>query len=277
MTRSEGEWPDSSQVPVVSQVRASGATASGCADDPWSAPIRALVLDIDDTLIDTQAAMRAAGAQAAAVALPSLDPPTHQAISDTYYDDHGGHFDAYTRGELAFADQRRLRFEGSLRHLGLRETHASSFGAYEVAYLEAFAQVQRLFEDTSALLAAAREREVAICFLTNSGAEQTAIKLAAVGLDGTGPVVTTDTLGVGKPDPRLFAHACELAGAEPHTSLCVGDTLDTDVRGGLGAGMRVAWVCRTDRPEPRNAGWGTPIDDPRVRIVTTLREVADLL
>lgn len=245
--------------------------------DPWAEPIRALVLDIDDTLIDTQAAMRSAGARAAAVALPSLDAVTHQAISDTYYDDHGGHFDAYTRGELAFADQRRLRFEGSLRHLGLPDEHVSSFGAYEIAYLEAFAQVQQLFDDTSALLGAARERDVSICFLTNSGAEQTSIKLAAVGLDGVGPVVTTDTLGVGKPDPRLFAHACELIGAEPHTALCVGDTLDTDVHGGLGAGMRVAWVCRTDRPEPRNAGWGTPVDDSRVRIVTTLHEVADLL
>ena len=123
----------------------------------------------------------------------------------------------------------------------------------------------------------ARAREVALCFLTNSGAEQTAIKLAAVGLDGAAPIVTTDTLGVGKPDPRLFAHACELVGAEPHTAVCVGDTLDTDVRGALGAGMRVAWLQRTDRPAPRNAGWGTPIHDPRVRIVPTLHAVADLL
>ena len=239
----------------------------------WDAPIRALVLDIDDT----QAAMRAAGARAAAVALPTLDAVTHQAISDTYYDDHGGHFDAYTRGELSFVDQRRLRFEGSLRHLQLPDEHAASFDAYEVAYLEAFAQVQRLFDDVTTLFDTARERDVALCFLTNSGAEQTAIKLAAVGLEDVAPIVTTDTLGVGKPDPRLFAHACELAGAEPHTAVCVGDTLDTDVRGGLGAGMRVAWLCRTDRPQPRNAGWGTPIDDPRVRVVSTLGEVAELL
>lgn len=243
----------------------------------WEAPIRALVLDIDDTLVDTQAAMRAAGARAAAAALPSLDAVTHQAISDTYYEDHGGHFDAYTRGELTFPQQRRLRFEGSLRHLDLPATHGDSFATYESAYLEAFAQVQTLFDDVTALFETARERDVAVCFLTNSGAEQTAIKLAAVGLQGVAPIVTTDTLGVGKPDRRLFAHACELAGAEPHTALCVGDTLETDVRGGLGAGMRVAWVCRTDRPEPRNAGWGTPVDDPRVRIVTTLHEVADLL
>lgn len=242
----------------------------------WDTPIRTLELDIDDTLVDTQAAMRAAGARAAAVALPTLDAVTHQAISDTYYDDHGGHFDAYTRGELTFPEQRRLRFEGALRHLALPATD-ESFTTYESAYLEAFAQVQTLFDDVTGLLDTARERKVALCFLTNSGAEQTAIKLAAVGLEGLAPIVTTDTLGVGKPDPRLFAYACELVGTEPHAALCVGDTLDADVRGGLGAGMRVAWLCRTDHPEPRNAGWGTPVDDPRVRIVSTLDEVAALL
>ena len=36
-------------------------------------------------------------------------------------------------------------------------------------------------------------------------------------------------------------------------------------------------LVRTDRPQPRNAGWGTPIDDPRVRVVSTLGEVAELL
>ncbi|MDO5711429.1 MAG: HAD family hydrolase [Micrococcales bacterium] len=251
--------------------------SSSSGQDPWVQPIRALVLDIDDTLVDTQAAMREAGARAASAALPWLDSAAHQAISDTYYDDHGGHFDAYTRGELTFPDQRRLRFEGSLRHLGLPAAHAQSFGAYEVAYLEAFAQVQTLFDDVSVLFTAARERAVALCLLTNSGAEQTALKLKAVGLEGIAPVVTTDTLGVGKPDPRLFARACALAGVEPQAAVCVGDTLDTDVRGALGAGMRVAWLCRPDRPEPRNAGWGTPVDDSRIRIVPDLREVAYLL
>ena len=34
--------------------------------DPWAEPIRGLVLDVDDTLLDTRAAMSAAGLAAAA-------------------------------------------------------------------------------------------------------------------------------------------------------------------------------------------------------------------
>ncbi len=245
--------------------------------DPWGEPIRGLVLDIDDTLVDTRSAMRAAGAVAAASALPSLGAEVHQAISDMYYDDKGGFFDAYTRGELAFAQMRRLRFEDSLQRLGLPTSLFESGPAYESAYLDAFAQVQRLFDDVFALFDAARDRGVAVCLLTNSGEEQTKVKLRAVGLEGVAPVVTTDTLGVGKPDPRLFAEACARIGIESHTAVCVGDTLETDVRGALGAGMRAAWLCRPNLPTPRNAGWGTPIEDPRVRVVATLHDVATLL
>lgn len=284
-------------VPGGADARASRASASGTAssagadrvsgglpavdrpsgvDDAWALPVRGLVLDIDDTLVDTQAAMKAAGVRAAAAALPELDPAAHEAISHTYYDDIGGHFDAYTRGELTFPEQRRRRLAATLVHLDIAAPDLD-VSRYESAYLDAFAQVQRLFDDVATLFDAARDRGVAVCLLTNSGAEQTALKLRAVGLTDVAPVVTTDTLGVGKPDPRLFAAACAEIGVAAHEVVCVGDTLATDVRGALGAGMRVAWLQRPDRPEPRSAGWATPVDDPRVRIVGSLHDVAALL
>ncbi|GAB97625.1 putative hydrolase [Kineosphaera limosa NBRC 100340] len=242
----------------------------------WEAPIRGLVLDVDDTLLDTRSAMSAAGVTAAAAALPDHEPHVHEGLSTGFYDDPGGHFDAYTRGDLPFEQQRRLRYDTALAALGLTSDDGQ-FGVYERAYREAFAGVQVLFDDVAALLSAAQAADVPVCLLTNSAADQTRLKLEAIGWTGRFPVVTTDTIGVGKPDPRMFAAACQRIEVEPHTAVCVGDTLDTDVRGALGAGMRVAWLCRTDRPEPRNAGWGTPVEDPRVRVVTTLREVADLL
>lgn len=250
----------------------SAVTASG---DPWAERVVGLVLDVDDTLLDTRSAMSAAGVAAAAVALAEHDGDVHEGLSRGFYDDAGGYFDAYTRGEMTFADQRRARYDTALRALGIDSVDAQ-FDAYEAAYLAAFGGVQVLFDDALPLLEAAESAGVAVCLLTNSAADQTRLKLDAVGLTGRFPVVTTDTLGVGKPDPRLFAAACELAGVAPHTAVCVGDTLDTDVRGALGAGLRAAWLHRADRPEPRNAGWGTPVDDPRVRVVGGLGEVAAL-
>lgn len=58
--------------------------------------------------------------------------------------------------------------------------------------------------------------------------------------------VAAHELGVGKPDPRIFEHACEIAGVNPNRVLHVGDDLDLDVRGARGAGLHAAWLRRPD-------------------------------
>lgn len=236
--------------------------------------MRALVLDIDDTLLDTQAAMRGACAVGAAAAWPGEPRSTHEAISAVFYDDPAGHFDTYTRGGCTFPQMREARYVEACRQLGLAE---AGFETFEAAYREAFAQQQHLFDDAVPLLDTAREAGVQICFVTNSGHDQTELKLRVTGLTDRGPAVTTDTLGIGKPDSRIFTEARRQTGFDPAETLCVGDTLGTDVIGGRAAGMRVAWLQRADRPEPRNAGWGTPPPDTGVRVVGSLREVAALL
>lgn len=50
--------------------------------------------------------------------------------------------------------------------------------------------------------------------------------------------------GVGKPDPRIFAAACERLGCAPNEVLHVGDDLRLDVHGALDAGLQAAWVRR---------------------------------
>lgn len=244
--------------------------------DPWEAPIQGLVLDVDDTLLDTRSAMSSAGVAAASTALPGHGTHVHEALSRGFYDDPGGHFDAYTRGEVPFERQRRLRYDAALAALDI-PSDDDQFAAYERAYRAAFAGVQVLFGDVAVLLDTAEETGVSVCLLTNSGDDQTRLKLAAVGWTDRFPVVTTDTIGVGKPDPRLFAAACDLIDVEAHATVCVGDTLAADVLGARAAGMRAAWLCRPDRPAPRNSGWGTPVDDPAVRIVPDLITVASWL
>lgn len=51
--------------------------------------------------------------------------------------------------------------------------------------------------------------------------------------------------GVGKPDPRIFAAACERLACAPHEVLHVGDDLRLDVHGALDAGLQAAWVRRS--------------------------------
>jgi FMN phosphatase YigB (HAD superfamily) len=59
----------------------------------------------------------------------------------------------------------------------------------------------------------------------------------------------SDDLGLAKPDPRMFAHALQLAGEEPVHAVMVGDRLDYDVRPARQIGMHAVWMLRGEAPD----------------------------
>jgi len=54
-------------------------------------------------------------------------------------------------------------------------------------------------------------------------------------------VIISEEVGFLKPDRRLFDHAADIVGVSPENILYVGDSLHSDVGGGLNAGWKVAW------------------------------------
>ncbi len=85
-----------------------------------------------------------------------------------------------------------------------------------------------------------------VALLTNSAHAPTRVKLEALDLaERFDVVVTTDTLGFGKPDPRVYLEACRLAGrSSPADVVCIGDSLEWDVLGAQAAGLRAVWLDR---------------------------------
>jgi len=57
-------------------------------------------------------------------------------------------------------------------------------------------------------------------------------------------VVLSEEHGVEKPDPRIFEIAMEEAGCSRGEILHVGDSLESDITGVVGAGMRCVWLNR---------------------------------
>jgi len=56
--------------------------------------------------------------------------------------------------------------------------------------------------------------------------------------------VSAQSLGVAKPDLRIFMAGAAAAGVQPHEVLHIGDDAHADCVGALGAGMQVAWLNR---------------------------------
>lgn len=49
-----------------------------------------------------------------------------------------------------------------------------------------------------------------------------------------------------KPASSIFHHCCDLLGVQPEDCVMVGDSLDTDIQGGLNAGLRATvWINKT--------------------------------
>jgi putative hydrolase of the HAD superfamily len=208
--------------------------------------VRALLLDVDDTIVDTQEAMVLAGTRAAAAIWPHR-AGEHRAMAQRYYDDPERWFPRYASGDVAFEAMRAGRLAEVAAAFGV-EVPDGAHLSYEEAYAPAFRSAQRLFPDVPGLLAAAEGERLPVALLTNSAQAPTRVKLETLDLvDRFDVVVTTDTLGFGKPDPRVYLEACRLLGAEPDRVLCIGDSIEWDVLGAEAAGLRAVWLDRDGR------------------------------
>ncbi|MBS2036787.1 pyrimidine 5'-nucleotidase [bacterium] len=111
------------------------------------------------------------------------------------------------------------------------------------AFLAAMAEICRPLEGVIDLLRSLRGR-VRLGIITNGFGELQQVRLRRCGLeDYFELVVVSEQVGFAKPHPEIFRHALrQMGGPSPERVLMVGDNLDTDIRGGLEAGLDTCWV-----------------------------------
>ncbi|WP_182111560.1 MULTISPECIES: HAD family hydrolase [unclassified Actinotalea] len=208
-----------------------------------------VLFDIDDTLVDTRAAFGAALAAVAERYLPHVRPEQHADLLATWRADAGGHYARYTRGELGYAAQRMVRANELHRRFGGPELDDAAYAAWAAVFEAGFTGAWAAHPDARGTVDRLLSAGVAVGALSNAAVAYQASKLERVGLLADVPVlVGVDTLGFGKPDPRVFAEACRRLGTAPGRTAYVGDELDVDARAAVAAGLLGVWV---DRPGPR--------------------------
>jgi putative hydrolase of the HAD superfamily len=210
---------------------------------PAPVVVRAVLLDLDDTLLDTRAAFRAAVQHVVDRWMPHLDAAGAEQAVLHWATDPAGHFRAYTRGEQDFTTQRRLRARDLHARFGGPLLDEAAHGLWDAGYEQAFRAAWRLADGTLRLLDTLETAGVRIGAVTNLERAYQQDKLAVVGLAERVPVVVAvDDLGFGKPDPRVFRHACDLLGVLPSEAAYVGDEIDVDARAASGAGLVGVWL-----------------------------------
>jgi putative hydrolase of the HAD superfamily len=217
-----------------------------------TAPVKPLVLfDLDGTLVDHESAA-AEGVERWLVGNGWADSASLAGLVSDWDAIAERHFPAYRARVTTFQGQRRLRLRDFLPGVGLDPSGWSDarldsvFATYLVAYESAW----RSFPDAGPCLAAL-QGIARVAVLSNGDQKQQVDKVARTGLGHYLDVVlTSDQLGVAKPDPRIFELACGRLGVPPAAVVYVGDQLDVDARAATAAGLGGIWLNRKDKAVP---------------------------
>jgi putative hydrolase of the HAD superfamily len=199
--------------------------------------LRAVLFDLDDTLVD-QVTASGAAVVAWAAGFGIADPGVTgrwAAVSER-------HYARYQRREITFAGQRRERVRDFLER-SLTDDEADGLFA---GYLERYEAGWTVFDDAVPALRRARAAGLTVAVLTNGDEDQQRRKLDRLGLAPEIDVlIASSALPAGKPDPRAFAAAVGLLGLGPAETLMVGDSLEKDVRGAVAAGLPAVLLDRS--------------------------------
>ena len=192
--------------------------------------LRAVVFDLDGTLVDSAPSLHAAaGAMMAERGLPSPDLPTLTG------------FVGLGAGVLV---ARCLRWAGADpdRHPDALPRFLAIYGADPVAGTTAM-------PGAAAALASLERSGLRLGLCTNKPEAPARAIVAALELGPFGAVVGGDTLPARKPDPAPLLHAASLLGAAPADVLYVGDS-ETDLRTARAAGIAYVHVEGGYQPAP---------------------------
>ena len=203
--------------------------------------IDAVLFDLDDTLHDDTRAFHSA-AEEVALEVAAEHGVDALALKRAYVAEAEGFWKRLSSAQLEtrLSDIRATLWTEALRNvgvddLGLAKRSADRYNAYRKKYFE-------LFPGTRDMLLTLRDRGKRLGLLTNGFSETHREKIALLQIGELfDAIFIADEVGMVKPDPLLFAHACTALGCAPMHGAMVGDRYDRDIRGALDAGLYTIW------------------------------------
>jgi putative hydrolase of the HAD superfamily len=211
-------------------------------------PLTTVLFDLDDTLFDhvrtARAALTASTAQFTFAPPVTLDE-LYQRYSELLEELHP----RVLAGEISYQAARHLRFRRLLEPYGVLrdEAAAEEFAHFHYGH---YRRLRRPVPGALALLQALKP-DYRIGIVTNNRTAEQVDKLAFLGLTPlVNALITSEDVGVPKPDPRIFQVALQQLGARAADTVLVGDNWAADVLGARAAGIRPLWLNRFGAPSP---------------------------
>jgi putative hydrolase of the HAD superfamily len=201
-----------------------------------------VLFDLDDTLHDDTNACHSAAEEVAreVAAEHGIDA---LALKRAYITEADGFWHRLSAADLnvKLARIRTSMWQTALERVGVDEAGLAQRSAdrYYAYRLRHFA----LFPGAVDVLRMLRERGMKLGIVTNGLSETHREKIALLQIsEFFDAIFLSDEVGMLKPDPLLFAHACRTLGGAPAHAAMVGDRYDRDISGAQQAGLYTIWL-----------------------------------
>jgi len=158
----------------------------------------------------------------------------------------------YQNGAITSLQLQHQRFQSWADRLSVQPGDLNS------AFVNAMAEICAPLPGAVSLLNALQGK-CKMGIITNGFTALQQIRLERTGLrDHFDLIVISEQVGVAKPHPHIFDYALEQAGNPARSRvLMVGDTAESDILGGMNAGLATCWLNAHNRtlPEGSNPTW----------------------
>jgi putative hydrolase of the HAD superfamily len=201
-----------------------------------------LLFDFDGTLVDYDKTESRSLAEAFRQAGIPYDEkqylPEYNRINAKMWKD-------FEQGGISAPDLRVKRFRILFETCGIRGNAELAAGMY----ISNLSESAFLFDDALPLLEKLRPR-YKLGLITNGLKEAQRKRLALSGADKyMDGIAVSDEIGMQKPDPGIFEYALRDAGhTDKKTTLVIGDSLSSDIQGGINFGIDTCWFNPKGKP-----------------------------
>lgn len=232
-----------------------------------------VLFDLDDTLFAHRESVEAGIAAHRSLLGGALAAADREAEAARWHELEEVHYHRYLTGELDYLGQRRARAREFVAPHGIELADDVAAEAWFDAYVVHYTAAWELHADVPDCLDALAPARIGI--ITNGHLEFQQAKVAALGLGRwVEQLIASGEVGVAKPNPRIFAIACEAFGVSAGDAVYVGDRLHTDAIGAARAGLLGVWIDRRGIASPAQLAEAAAAGVPVIR---SLAELPSLL
>lgn len=205
---------------------------------------KAILLDFDDTLIDTQGYATKCLEQLYITHELNKFFETSESFIDTYHLHIGKLWEDYALGKIDKQTLLKTRFDKTFE----------SFGYVSPDFLEELNDdfvksvvKNNIYIDGAKEIMEYLKSKYPIAMLSNGFSEMQYDKLNNVGFtDYFDHVILSDVVGVNKPHPAIFNYALQKLGVGAHETIMIGDNYLADIKGAMNSNIDQIWYNPKD-------------------------------